>query len=543
MVVSTRSTLVFDWRACTRESTLLLENSASAAYSVCFTVDTHVVPLAGAVGHTQLFDDFKHGNGMVLQIHVDRIRDLKARGLLNRIHTTLSTVRAVVIAKEHSKIHDPSNTVLEHTQGMSVSIVIAFLCECGLLQGDEMDFATLQTQVLARPRHVRVSPDVARGLCIESVLRHVTCLAVCGDVHREAIQRTWAVPSSASTALGCVNWRSWHSLEKCMRLGEVIRLSFLLEHNMKTRNLLPDKCISEVIRDVVTQVHTVVVQMKCTGGRTMLMTDNQDKKMAMPSKLEPFTKMVSRIMVEVVVAGILRTDTQLHASEAYGLLRVNLLDLFGEQYMQWRSEKVRSRSHDDDASRIQAKRKLMVQTIQQHGRQVVYDQVQKMVTIVSGLMSVLPDMQHCTEQQHKRMQKRLAILCPHMIGELCESMQRQQTEDTGIHLLRNTAQYSMAQSGWQSPQPCMMATSLSTALQRNFAGGFQTDGENVSGMRELCGDYKKLPSNLYHVLQNFGPVFSADTPVGDPRHGVVHSFREYLAIAYLDIVHSLWASV
>ena len=478
---------------------------------------------------------------MVLQIHVDKIRDLQTRGLLKRIHTTLSTVRALVIAQEHARGQESAKHVLEHAQGMSVCVVVAFLCECGLFQGDEVDMATLKTQVLAQPRHARVCPDVASGLCMEAVLRHVTCLAVCGEMHREATQRTWAAPSSASTALGCVNWRSWKSLEKCTRLGEVIRLSFVLEDNMKRRCILSDECIAEVVHDVVTQVHTVVVQMKCADSQTMVTTAKQHENDATCSNPEPFGKMVRRLMIEVIVAGILRTDDKVRANDVYGRLRVNLLDLFGVQYMQWRSKRGQGPTHAETC-RIQDKKKLMLRTIRQHGRQMVYEQVQKMVTIVSGLMSVSPDMQACTELQHSQMQKRLAMLCPGMMQELCECMQRQHTEDTGIHLLRHTAPNNAVQRASPCSQSYVNATSLSTMLQMNSVVSFVFDSDKVTDMRTLGDGYKKLPSNLYQVLQNFGPVLSIDTPLRDPRQGLIQSFREYLAIAYLEIIHSLWAS-
>jgi len=326
-----------------------------------------------------------------------------------------------------------------------------------------------------------------------------------------------------------------------MRLGEVIRLSFLLEDNMKSRRILSNDCIAEVVHDVVTQVHTVVVQMKCAGGHTMVTTAKQHEHAATSSNPEPFGKMVSRLMIEVIVAGILRTDDKVRANDVYGRLRVNLLDLFGEQYMQWRSKRAQGPTHGDTC-RIQDKKKLMLRTIRQHGRQMVYEQVQKMVTIVSGLMSVSPDMQACNEPLHSQMQKRLAMLCPCMMQELCECTQRQHTEDTGLHLLRHIAQNSAVQRATPCPQSYMNATSLSTMLQRQSVACFVSDSENMIDMRKLGGCYTKLPNNLYQVLRNFGPVLSVDTPVRDPRQGVIQSFREYLAIAYLEIIHSLWAS-
>jgi len=292
-------------------------------------------------------------------------------------------------------VHDPDNNVFEHTHGMSDSSVISFLCEDLLLKGDELDLATLKTQVLILPRHARVSLDVASGLCIKSVLQHVTCLAICGDMHHEATQSMRAMPSSASTALGSENWWSWISLQKCMRLGEMIRVSFLLEDNMKKRRILPDECIKEVVRDVVGQVRTVVAKMQCAGGQTMLMTINQRKNAATPSNLQPFTKMVGHIMIELIDTAILCTDPPAHANNTYGLLRINLLDLYCNQYMQWqhtspgnlggRNERLLSHRHEN-VCHIQEKKKLMMQTIHQHGRQMVYEPVQKMVTTVSGLV-------------------------------------------------------------------------------------------------------------------------------------------------------------
>jgi len=59
------------------------------------------------------------------------------------------------------------------------------------------------------------------------------------------------------------------------------------------------------------------------------------------------------------------------------------------------------------------------------------------------------------------------------------------------------------------------------------------NSDSVSGMHELCSTYTKLHSDHYHVLQNFGPVLSNNTPASDPHYNLIHRLREYLTITYV----------
>ena len=498
---------------------------------------------------------------MLLRIHPDRIQDIKTSGFSDRIHATLSTVKAFVAMQNTENDVDPD--VMHDTHEMSISIMISFLCESGVLQGDEFEFSTLKRQVLNRQRHASVGDDLGCAMSIDSVLRHITCLAVSGDMCDEvpSVGRIYVVPGEKLSVLDMVNWTSWVSLQKCKRLGEVVRLSYVVEENLKRRGVLPLECIAVLVRDCVDEVHKVIANMQCTAGATMLPAVGQ-KKISQPSAMmESFSKMASRLMIEVIVSAVMCTDEPSQANYAYSLLRVNLLDIYAEQYMHWEPvaggkmtepavahpEKIKKQKNKhkmvtSELHNMQEKLKLMTRTIRQHGRQKVYEQVKKMVSNISGLLCVLPEMTVCTDQTHAQLQATLTLLRPSMnMDRVCASVRNHETDDIGIHLLRRVNLQEM-----KSQPPALsylIAMSLSSDLGMDNVIRIDRHNHEGSEMHLLCHTpLRKMPSNLCYVLQNINPVLSDDIQPNNPRYEILRCFRQSLALTYFDIIYSLWAT-
>jgi len=88
------------------------------------------------------------------------------------------------------------------------------------------------------------------------------------------------------------------------------------------------------------------------------------------------------------VAAIMCIKTQGKAKYAYSIFCVNLLDLYGEQYMQWGATKSKQSDASDgskkvvprkqEAYHIIEKQGLMIKTIHQYGREMVNEQVRQM---------------------------------------------------------------------------------------------------------------------------------------------------------------------
>ena len=348
--------------------------------------------------------------------------------------------------------------------------------------------------------------------------------------------------------------RSWVSLQQTIYLGEVVRLSFVLEENLKKRAIVPDESIAAMVRDVVKKVHTVVDQMRRTDA------DNTSNKASLPNEVEAFSNKVSKIMVETLVEAIMCIETPGKAKHVYSVFCVNLLNLYGEQCMQWGSAKRtgadvkdatrRSVLKKTKAYRIIEKQGLMITTIRQYGRKMVHEQVRKMVTNVTGLMSKMPDMCFCTEEMCLYIAESLPLLCSDTTIEIVsESVRKHEKQSKGIHLLRNVTQSSLF-----SPETYCSATALSSRsflmpMTTTFGCYDPVAGNNrnlipsvpiTTSACVLGSDDKKLPSNLLYVLKNIKPVLSDFVPPDDPRYELIQHLRQNIVVAYLDIVCSLW---
>ena len=265
-------------------------------------------------------------------------------------------------------------------------------------------------------------------------------------------------------------------------------------------------------------------------------------------------------MVETLVAAIMCIKTQGKAKYAYSIFCVNLLDLYGEQYMQWGATKSKQSDASDgskkvvprkqEAYHIIEKQGLMIKTIHQYGQEIVNEQVRQMVTTVSGLMCKIPDMCFCTNKRCLYIAESLPLLCANTtIDIVSESVRQHEMQSKGSHLLRNITQSSLL-----SPE---LYCSTSTSSSRSFLVPMSTafgcydsvaasnDAIMPSPPGVMCVQMqkqheKKLPSNLLHVLKNIKPELSDVVPQNYPRYELIKHLRQDIVVAYLDIVYSLW---
>ena len=209
---------------------------------------------------------------MLLCIHVNRLPFINTYGFANRMHTTLSTVNAIMAGRTLNDILD--DDMIRATRDMSISVMISFLCESGVLEGDQMELTALKERMLTRPRHEKVPPGFSCMLSIIAMLRHVTCMVISGEMYVEmptlsniCVAAMHHVPSSF---LYKVNWRSWSSLEQSIHIGEVVRLTLLLEANLRVSMSVAEECIQAILCDVVEGVGIFLTKMRYTDKKTLI---------------------------------------------------------------------------------------------------------------------------------------------------------------------------------------------------------------------------------------------------------------------------------
>jgi len=505
---------------------------------------------------------------MAVRINIHRIQHINTYGFVNRIHTTLSTVKAMVMTQKVTR--DLDRDMMENTHQMSISIMLSFLCESGMVRASADNLCAVRQRILSRSRHEKVSNKLGSVLSIVGVLRHITCMAICGDMYTEEQMSSNNMCSAAmhhgpSSDLQSVNWRSWSSLEQSMRLGEVLRLSFVLEENFKKNGLVPDDCISVIIREVVERVQTVVGNMVCVDtATTPKAMCPKSKHKASAEGQTSFSKMASQMMVEIVIAGILAMETPSKTHHAYSVLCVNMLELYGQQYMHWNhahkpadnfwTSQHKNKKHPAGNARdiiqsqqrqelcILEKQRLMARTIRVHGRQMVYEQLKHMVTNVSGLSCILTENILYTEEKQVKMQKTTSLLCPEMkLKTLSATVLHFERTNIGIHLLRpvSSCPYDVDESN-SFLQRMTMTTNLTQP--QIFADAYSHQDDIMREM-PLISPMHKIPCNLYYVLKHAHYALSSDISADDPRHKLITAFRQEILLAYLDIIYSVWAAV
>jgi len=110
--------------------------------------------------------------------------------------------------------------------------MIRFFCERGLLQGQEAELLAIKKHFLDKIQHTTV---VERGIFVSivAILRHVTSMALCGAMYAVLpILRNMCPTDKECANTEAVLLRSWASLQKTIHLGEILRLSFVLEKNL-----------------------------------------------------------------------------------------------------------------------------------------------------------------------------------------------------------------------------------------------------------------------------------------------------------------------
>jgi len=466
-------------------------------------------------------------------------------------------------------IHDLDRDMMENTHEMSISIMLSFLCESGMLRASADKLCAVRQRILSRSRHEKVPDKLGSVLSMVAVLRHITCMALCGDMYSEEARSSKNMCCATMhhgrlLELESVNWRSWSSLEHSIRLGETLRLSFILEENFKQYGLIPDDCISVIIREVVDGVHDVLSDMVCVDTATALKTIVPKSKSQAGSQGPAwFSKMASQVMIEIVIAGILAMQTPSKTHHAYSVFCINLLELYGEQYMHWNpthkttgefspSRQPRGHSTDDISDSIQShqrqelcileKQRLMARTIRVHGRQMVYEQLKHMVTNVSGLSCILAENMTYTEETHAKMQKTMSLLCPDMkLKTLSATVSQFETTNMGIHLLRSVSSYPYDMDESNS---FLQRMSMSTNLtESQIVADAYAHQDNITRKMQTSSSLDKIPVNLYYVLKHAHYILSSDISAGDPRHKIITAFREEIVLTYLDIIYSVWAAV
>jgi len=484
---------------------------------------------------------------MVLCIHAKRLPYINTHGFANRIGTTLSTVNAMMAVR--STTHDLDEEMIRATHDTSISVMISFLCESGVLEGDSAELSDLKECMLNRLRHEKVPAGLSSVLSIIALLRHITCMVICGEMYTEmptvtnmCVAAMHHVPSSA---LIKVNWRSWASLERSIRSGEVVRLTLLLEANLKVRALIPAECIRVILCNVVDEVSVVLNKMVCSDTKTVYEKGAHKCKKGQKQNEESFSRMASQMMIEIIVAGVMKMEKQNKAQYAYCVLCVNMLDLYGEQYMHWGrtpSLSIVKRAWATTIEvRIREKQNLMAKTIAEHGRQMVYEQVKKMVTNVCGLLLRLPEVIQCDYETETRIKTTLTHLCPEMTLRSMSTRTRLfQAHHTGINLLRNITILPEKDTFVS----CLMQAPMRTSTDfMHVAGSVSHNEDKLPSFPMPENDFAQVEKKLCDVLENAHYVLSAKLASDDPRRKLILSLRRQTALTYLDMLYSIWANV
>jgi hypothetical protein len=257
-------------------------------------------------------------------------------------------------------------------------------------------------------------------------------------------------------------------------------------------------------------------------------------------------------------------ETPSKTHHAYGVLCINMLELYGEQYMHWNPthktavklspsrQRTQGRPADDISDSIQSRQKqelcilekqrLMARTISVHGRQMVYEQLKHMVTNVSGLSCILAENIPYTQETHVKMQKTMSLLCPEMkLKALSATVSQFETTNMGIHLLRSVSScpYDMNESN-SFLQRMSMSTNLT---EPQIVADAYTHQDNIMRGMQTSSSLDKIPVHLYYVLKHAHYILSSDITADDPRHKMITAFREEIVLTYLDIIYSVWAAV
>jgi len=163
---------------------------------------------------------------------------------------------------------------------------------------------------------------------IATVLHHVTCVVMRSSMFVEPPIVRDVCCQNGISAISCLETESRSLLKHCVALGEVLLLSFVLEENLKKRAIVSDHLIDVIMHDVIENALVVLQNMtQCEPPFAAYAAEKREKG--------SFSQAISRSKVDTIVSAVLRMETPGMAQYAHRLFCVNLLELYGEQYMQW----------------------------------------------------------------------------------------------------------------------------------------------------------------------------------------------------------------
>ena len=492
----------------------------------------------------------------MIQIHVDKIAHMQTYGFHNNMHNILSTVNALLVgAADHDTI-----TMVKSS---SVWIMLRFLCECGFLQASEPELLQIKQCVLqGLGKHRRSDAgDTLRGSLIIETMHQVTADALCAAMFstdpsladictNRGPEMLWAAPVLRPPGGGQSSSSSLR--QRCVQLGEVFRLSVVLEESLAKRNLMPMACLAVVVRDVVSAALSASSQQgEHEAGWCSAFGDATQA-----SQQVVFSDQMCKVMIDTIVDGIMCMDTPGRANYVYSLLCVNLLDLYGGQYMQWGGpaallhgrQSQRGKQHKKSgveqhvAYRIIEKQALMAKTIRHHGRCMVAEQVLKMVTNVSGFVSTsMPEIMYSAEHGVKsQVRASLVVACPWTtVAAVTAGVLRYEAAERGVHLLRNDD----VDTRFYAP-PCApahpQATRIGHGCDRMLPGIPRTAadfGDPQHTMLQVQNSVK-IPINLWYVLKSVQTLLSDDLQPDDARFQLVCALRQSIVVACLHTMYS-----
>jgi len=71
----------------------------------------------------------------MLQIHVQNIKHMQTYGFEDSMHDIMNTVKT--LTQHHHTPCDKNSALIHMAHELSISVMIGFFCESGLLRGDE----------------------------------------------------------------------------------------------------------------------------------------------------------------------------------------------------------------------------------------------------------------------------------------------------------------------------------------------------------------------------------------------------------------------
>jgi len=531
----------------------------------------------------------------MIQIHVDKIAHMQTYGFHNNMHNILSTVHALLVGAAD---HDDTMTMV--VKSSSVWIMLRFLCECGFLQASEPELQQIKQSVLQSLGSHRRSPtaggvvgDTLCGSLIIETMHQVTADALCaamfstdpslvdictnrGPLSPPRPEMLWEAqvlpPAHQDPPGGGQSSPSLSPspspLQRCVQLGEVFRLSVVLEESLKKRNLMPMACLAVIVRDVVSAALSASSQQ---GEHQTAWSSGFDDATNASQQVE-FSNQMCKVMTDTIVDGIMRMDTPGRANYVYSLLCVNLLDLYGGQYMQWGGpaallhgrQSQRGKQHKKSgveqhvAYRIIEKQALMAKTIRHHGRCMVAEQVLKMVTNVSGFVSTsMPEMMYSAEHGVKsQVRASLVVACPWTtVAAVTAGVLRYEAAERGVHLLHNNDDVD---TRFYAP-PCAPAHPRTTRIGRydfieknghdmHILGRCDRMLQGIAPTATDFGDQQrtmqqvqhsvKIPINLWYILMTVQTFLSDDLQPDDARFQLVCALRQSIVVACLHAMYS-----